>query len=277
MTVAKRAVILLLSLMAMQSFVSPMSTPCEARLLAPHEQVEWRGQAGVQAPSITVTATEATGAVIHPERAYYNLDQPADVLTTITWNDCVAVDSIVDGGGSTLVEGVDYTLVPHNGRATLAILDDYLAFRLVEVGDEIQMTIRFDSYAPAVFIITAVSEEMAMQYTLTISSTAGGRVYEPGEGDFTYDAGSVVDLVAGADEGYSFSGWSGDVSSLAEVDAAVTSITMHGSYSIVAVFAGQVHERVVDKRLIGGVIAAIVAAGVVVLLVRRRRTAGTRV
>lgn len=252
-----------------------LASPCQARLLVFNDQVEWNANMRGQAPGITITAIEATGAVIHPKQAFYNLDQPADVLTTVTWNDTSAVDSIVDDGGNTLAEGVDYRVGPLNGTATLAILDDYLSLRLTEVGNEVQLTINFDSYAQASFVITAVSGEMTIQYTLTISSTVGGSVSEPGEGVFTYDAGSVVDLVAGADEGYGFSGWSGDVGSLAAVDAGVTSITMDDSYSVTAVFAAQVREGVVNKRLIGGVIAAIVAAGAAIFLVRRRRTAST--
>ena len=75
------------------------------------------------------------------------------------------------------------------------------------------------------------------QYDLTISSTAGGSVTEPGEGTFTYDAGTVLDLVAEADSGYSFVNWTGDVTAIANVNGASTTITMNDDYSIVANFA----------------------------------------
>jgi len=41
-------------------------------------------------------------------------------------------------------------------------------------------------------------------YQLAISSASGGNVTVPGEGTFTYDAGSVVQLVAMPDDGYQF-------------------------------------------------------------------------
>ena len=73
-------------------------------------------------------------------------------------------------------------------------------------------------------------------YDLTISSTAGGNVTTPGEGTFTYDEGTVVNLVATPDEGYRFDGWIGDVGAIADVNTASTNITMNGDYSITANF-----------------------------------------
>ena len=73
-------------------------------------------------------------------------------------------------------------------------------------------------------------------YDLTVSSTAGGSVTTPGEGVFTYDEGTVVDLVAAAEEGYRFVEWTGNVGTIADVYAATTTITMNGDYSITANF-----------------------------------------
>jgi len=72
--------------------------------------------------------------------------------------------------------------------------------------------------------------------SLTISSTPGGNVTEPGEGMFLYDVGMVVPLVAVPDEHYHFVGWTGDVSTIASVNATSTNITMNDSYSITANF-----------------------------------------
>lgn len=77
-------------------------------------------------------------------------------------------------------------------------------------------------------------------YNLTISSTAGGNVTVPGEGTFTYDTGTVVDLVATPDAGYRFVNWTGDVSTIADVTAVATNITMNGNYSITAKFEEEV-------------------------------------
>ena len=73
-------------------------------------------------------------------------------------------------------------------------------------------------------------------HDLTSSSTEGGSVTEPGEDTFTYDDGTVVDLVAEAEEGYRFVNWTGDVGTIADVYAATTTITMNGDYSITANF-----------------------------------------
>jgi len=74
------------------------------------------------------------------------------------------------------------------------------------------------------------------RYNLTISSTGGGSVTLPGEGTFTYDAGTVVDLVAEAEEGCKFVEWTGDVAGIADVNSASTTVAMNGDYSVAAVF-----------------------------------------
>jgi hypothetical protein len=74
-------------------------------------------------------------------------------------------------------------------------------------------------------------------FTLTISSTVGGSVTTPGEGTFPYDASTVVDLVAEAEEGYQFVNWSDNVDTIADVNAASTTIIMNDDYSIGAEFA----------------------------------------
>jgi uncharacterized repeat protein (TIGR02543 family) len=75
------------------------------------------------------------------------------------------------------------------------------------------------------------------QFGLTTSSTTGGSVTVPGEGTFTYDAGMVVSLMATPGAGYQFVGWTGDVGTIANVNAASTTITMNDSYSIRANFS----------------------------------------
>jgi hypothetical protein len=74
------------------------------------------------------------------------------------------------------------------------------------------------------------------QYSLTISSTAGGSVTTPGSGTFTYGPGTVVNLVAAAAGGYRFLNWTGNVGTVANVTAASTTITMNGNYLITANF-----------------------------------------
>jgi len=87
------------------------------------------------------------------------------------------------------------------------------------------------------YSITANFEELSsFQYDLTTLSTEGGSVTEPGEGVFTYDGGTVVELVATPDEGYQFDEWTGDVDTIADIEADETTITINGDYSITANF-----------------------------------------
>jgi alpha-tubulin suppressor-like RCC1 family protein len=86
-----------------------------------------------------------------------------------------------------------------------------------------------------------------VRYNLTISSQIGGSVTVPGEAMFTYDEGTLADLVATPHAGYQFVTWAGDVGTIEDVDAAQTTITMLGSYSIAANF-----ERIPIPMITGG-------------------------
>ena len=88
-------------------------------------------------------------------------------------------------------------------------------------------------------------------YNLAITSTAGGSVTTPGEGTRTYDAGTVVDLVATPDAGYQFANWTGNVGAIAHVNDATTTITMNGDYSITANFVKQCDLAAGDRHTVG--------------------------
>jgi uncharacterized repeat protein (TIGR02543 family) len=81
-----------------------------------------------------------------------------------------------------------------------------------------------------------------VRYDLTTSSTEGGRVTTPGEATFTYDKGTLVDLVAEPEQGYQFVGWTGDVNTIANVNVASTTVKMNGDYSVLANFGLEVTE-----------------------------------
>ena len=81
-----------------------------------------------------------------------------------------------------------------------------------------------------------------LQYNLTISSTAGGSVITPGEGTFTYDAGTVVSLLANADEECQFTEWVGDVGNVSDRSSASTTITVNRNYSINASFSMEIRD-----------------------------------
>jgi len=86
------------------------------------------------------------------------------------------------------------------------------------------------------YSITANFELDEVWYSLTIASTYGGSVTTPSEGTSVYAANTTVNLVAEPDEHYHFVNWTGDVSTIADVEAATTNITMYDSYYIIANF-----------------------------------------
>jgi len=76
-----------------------------------------------------------------------------------------------------------------------------------------------------------------VQYSLNIIGPAHGSVTTPGEGRFfIYEEGTVVNLVAKPASGYEFARWTGDVDTIANVNASSTTITMNGDYYICAHF-----------------------------------------
>ncbi|MBS3782709.1 MAG: hypothetical protein KGY68_08920 [Candidatus Thermoplasmatota archaeon] len=74
------------------------------------------------------------------------------------------------------------------------------------------------------YTITAVFE--INKYDLTINSTEGGEVTDPGEGSFEYQAGTSVNIVASAAEGYKFVEWTGDVEDMDDPEIANSTITI---------------------------------------------------
>lgn len=104
-----------------------------------------------------ITAT-GVNAAVSPQTGNYDLDNPADARTTITWNTAGSITSIVDDDGHTLT-GTEYTLttVTPGVSANLTVLNStYLAGKLTDIGDRVVLTIKFDLGADATFTITAV-------------------------------------------------------------------------------------------------------------------------
>jgi hypothetical protein len=81
-----------------------------------------------------------------------------------------------------------------------------------------------------------------VKYLLMIIPTEDGQVFEPGEGNFFYDEGTVVNLIAEPDEGCHFVGWGGNVTTIANVQSATTTITMNDNCMIYAVFGLEIQD-----------------------------------
>jgi hypothetical protein len=95
---------------------------------------------------------------------------------------------------------------------------------------------RISIFLVAVALIAGMAGCGPSRYAVNISSTAGGTVTTPGEGLFTYDRETVVELVATPDAGYHFVGWSGNVDNIVDRYAAATTITVDNRYYIIASF-----------------------------------------
>jgi len=114
------------------------------------------------------------------------------------------------------------------------------------------------SRAGILLIVVALTAGMVgcgpspVEYALAIASTEGGSVTNPGEAMFTYEEGTVVNLVAEAEEGYHFANWTGDVDTIADVNTVITTITMNGSYFITANFVA-VYDLTISST-IGGLV-----------------------
>jgi len=104
------------------------------------------------------------------------------------------------------------------------------------------------------YSITANFEEIPM-YTLSVSSTTGGQVTSPGEGNFDYREGYVVTLIAAAEIGYRFVDWTGDVGDIRKPDRATTFITMNADYSITANFVETEEYTLTISSTAGGSVA----------------------
>jgi len=228
-----------------------------------YEFVEWTGDVG------TIADVYAASTDITMDGDYFitaNFVLLSYDLTT---------DSTADGSVTTPGEGS----FPYDcGTVVDLVAEAEEGYRFVNwTGDIATIADVEDATTPITmndnYSVTANFEQISPQFDLTISSTAGGTVTAPGEGTFTYDQGTAVNLVAEAEEGYRFVNWTGDVDAIAHVDAASTNITMNSDYAITANFEG---KPSVNWPLIGGITGAVVVVGLVIFFVRRKQVALTK-
>jgi len=95
----------------------------------------------------------------------------------------------------------------------------------------------------------SITANSIAQYVLTVNSADGGEVTVPGEGTFTYDEGTIVILEASPDTGYRFLNWTGDVGSISDVNATVTTITINTDCAVAASFEEDEVVTFVDDNL----------------------------
>jgi len=110
--------------------------------------------------------------------------------------------------------------------------------KMILSSTKIQQMTRFSILLLVIALIVALEGCAAAptEYDLSVSSTAGGAVTEPGEGTFTYSEGRVVILRAEAEHGYRFVNWIGSVDQISDVNATTTTITMNAHCAVIATF-----------------------------------------
>jgi len=179
----------------------------------------WWGDASGSSPTITIT-----------------MDSDKSIFAIFMTHHYLTIASTAGGNVSTPGEG----LFPHYGAGTVVELvaraDE--GYHFVQwTGDIFAIADVYDAESTITMNTDySITAEFAPVYDLTISSSAGGSVTTPGEGTFTYGAGTVVDLRASADEGYDFVDWTGDVGTIDWVTYRSTTITMDSDKSIAANF-----------------------------------------
>jgi len=167
-----------------------------------YEFVQWQGQPidGLTNPAITI-AMHGDYSIT----AWFEVDPVHPDVYDLT------VSSTTGGSVSIPGEGL-FSYVVGSVADLVARPDDNYEFvswtgdvDSIEDVDSARTTIQMDGD----YSITANFEGPLVPptYTLTLASTVGGMVVEPGEGDFTYDQGTEVPLKATAGEGYRFVNW----------------------------------------------------------------------
>ncbi len=160
--------------------------------------------------SVTLTVDSTAGGVV----TVNNVTILEKLILTFNAGTVVSLNATPDSG---------YQFVRWNGDA-YAVDNIHASETIITMNGDYSITAEFEIPPP-------------VQYTLNIIGPAHGSVITPGEGRFfIYEEGTVVDLVAEPDNGYEFVRWTGDVDTIADVNASSTTITMNGDYYISAHF-----------------------------------------
>ena len=161
-----------------------------------------------------------------------------DNVVTLT----LTISSTIGGSVTTPGEG---TFFYDTGRTVDLVAEAEEGYQFVHWTDNVDTIADVDTASTTIIMNDdySIGADFAaispVQYNLTISSTSGGSVTVPGETTFTYDEGTLVNLVAAPDAVHQFVDWTGDVGTVANINASATTITILSSYSIAANFEGK--------------------------------------
>jgi hypothetical protein len=165
----------------------------------------------------------------------------------------LTIDSTDGGDVSKPGEG-RFSYCPQQGERVVLVAVPYPGYHFVNWTGNVNTIADVNSAVTTITVDNdySITANFVKPYSLTVSSTEGGSVTTPGEGTFVYDEGDEVKLVATPDPGYGLVNWTGDVDTVANVNAASTSITMNGDYSITANFEELAEYDLTTSSTTGG-------------------------
>ena len=163
-----------------------------------------------------------------PKISQIGIESIADDKVIIRWQTDEPASSRVhygtDPGALPLNQGVT-TLVTNHAIALTNLVPDTVYYYVIETTDEIGNTAQSDEGSFETQLET-------LQFTLNVTNHGQGTV-AINPNNSLYDSGQVVTLTAVPDNGYLFTGWSGDASGM----ETPIQITMNGNKSVTASFA----------------------------------------
>jgi hypothetical protein len=134
---------------------------------------------------------------VSPQTKEYNLENPADAATTITWGTATEVVSVVDSDHYALVKNADYSVTAINAsKSTLTILNNpYLTGKHIDIGESLVLTISFDVGTDATFTITGTGIQPGISPT-----TATYDIIDRNDVTTTITWGSAASVVSIVDD-----------------------------------------------------------------------------
>jgi hypothetical protein len=182
-----------------------------------------------------------------------DVDDPYSPVTTITMDEAKTITAVFallsyeltvgsTGGGAVSSPGED-TFTYDCGSDVPLVATAEEGYYFVNWSGDVDTIANINGYTTTITMMGdySITANFALippgQFVLTTSSTDGGSVTDPGEESVPYDEGTVVDLVAEAEDCHEFIEWTGDVDTIADVYSASTNITMDADKSVIASFA----------------------------------------
>jgi hypothetical protein len=143
------------------------------------------------------------------------------------------------------LEHLSYLDVHNNRVSDISCLTGFTSLRRLDLRNNPLSPSAFDNYIPQIEANNpgiAIDRDSHAGRILWVSSTAGGSVIDPGEGEFAYDYDAYVRLEAKANPGFTFAGWAGSYSSSQNP----MFVTLTDDMSIQATFVSKLTELYVD-------------------------------